>query len=79
VTFFSETVVPSYEDLAAQLDALGAPEGDEEEVDAIITALNDGIAVVESDPEAAVASEDDPFEEYQTLAEDYGLQECDTI
>ena len=78
-TFFSETLVPMAKDEAAQIDALAAPEGDEEEVDAIVTALNDAIAVVESDPEAAVAAEDDPFEEYQTLAADYGLQECDTI
>ena len=75
-TFFSETLVPLGKDEAAQIDALAAPEGDEEEVDAIVTALNDAIAEVESDPEAAIAAEDDPFEQYGTLAEDYGLTEC---
>lgn len=78
-TFFAETLFPSYKDQAAQIDALAAPEGDEEEVDAIITALNDAIAEAESDPEAAIAAEDDPFEEYRTLAADYGLTECDTL
>ena len=75
-TFISETLLPSYKDLAAQIDALAAPEGDEEEVDAIVTALNDAVAEGESDPEAFIASEDDPFEEFETLAEDYGLTEC---
>ena len=75
-TFISETLLPSYKDLAAQIDALAAPEGDEEEVDAIVTALNDAVAEGESDPEAVIASEDDPFEEFETLAEDYGLTEC---
>lgn len=75
-TFISETLVPLTKDRAAQIDALAAPEGDEEEVDAIVTTLNDAIAEIESDPEAAIASEDDPYEEFGTLAADYGLAEC---
>jgi hypothetical protein len=75
-TFISETLVPNAKDQAAQIDALAAPEGDEEEVDAIVTALNDAVAEGESDPEAVIASEDDPFDEFETLAEDYGLTEC---
>lgn len=79
-TFVSETLLPNSKDQAAQIDALAAPEGDEEEVDAIVTALNDAIAEIESDPEVVIAAaggaEDDPYAEYGALAEDYGLTEC---
>lgn len=75
-TFYAEEVVSLSKDEAAQIDALAAPEGDEEAVDAIVSALNGAIAELESDPEAVLAAEGDPYEEYGTLAEDYGLSEC---
>ena len=75
MAFYGEEIVSLSKDEATQIDALAAPEGDEEEVDAIVTALNAAVAEVESNPDVITGGED-PFQEYGTLAADYGLAEC---
>jgi hypothetical protein len=73
--FATDTLVPNLQAQHDDLDALGAPEGDEDEVQAILDALQEGIDALESDP-AAVTSSDDPLAEASELAGDYGLEEC---
>ena len=43
---------------------------------AILDALQSGIDAVEEDPVTLLASDDDPFDEANDLAEAYGLEEC---
>jgi hypothetical protein len=74
---FADTVlVPSKRREVEELRSLGVPSGDEDEVDAILGAYEEGIAVAEEDPRAAVLSTSGVFVEATELAEAYGLEKC---
>lgn len=70
----AEVLVPALNRQAAEIDALGAPEGDEEKVDAIVVALEDGVAEVEDDP--SLVFDGSPLKEASQLAKDYGFEVC---
>jgi hypothetical protein len=70
----SAVLVPSLERQAEELDALGAPEGDEDEVEAIIVSLEDATAEVEDDP--GVVFQGEVLKKPSKLAEDYGFKVC---
>lgn len=70
-----EVLVPNTQQQHDDIAALGAPEGDEDEVQAILDAFQEGIDVVSEDP-ASLLSSDDPFGEATDLAEAYGLAQC---
>lgn len=70
----AEVLVPALERQSREIDALGAPEGDEEKVEAIIVALEDGTSKVEDDPSAVL--EGSPLKEASQLASDYGFETC---
>lgn len=67
-------LVPALSRQAEEIDALGAPEGDKEKVDAIVVALEDGTADVEDDP--SLVFEGEPLKEASRLATDYGFKVC---
>lgn len=67
-------LVPALNQQAEEIDALGAPEGDEEQVDAIVVALEEGTAEVEDDP--GLVFEGEPLKEASQLARDYGFEVC---
>lgn len=75
--FFTDTLIPS---LQAQRDAIAAlpqPPGDESAIDAIVAALDDGIAEGTADPELFATEAGPPgVARATTLAQEYGLQEC---
>jgi hypothetical protein len=73
--FAEEVLVPNTQQQHDDIADLGAPEGDEDAVQAILDALQEGIDSVEEDP-ASLTSSDDPLEEASDLAEAYGLTEC---
>lgn len=73
--FAEDEFVPNLQQQHDDLAALGAPEGDEDTVQAILDSLQEAIDVVEDDP-ASLLSSDDPFTEASDLAEEYGLVEC---
>lgn len=68
-------VIPALQKQSEQLGELGAPEGDEEEIDAIIGALDDVAADAEANP-VGVAAEPTPFREVDELMKDYDLDDC---
>ena len=70
----SEVLVPSLNKQAEELDALGAPEGDEEQVEAIVTAVEDATGEIEDDPSSVF--EEKVFEKPNRLAEAYGFKVC---
>ncbi len=69
-------IVPSVETELKELKALEAPESDEERVDAIISALEEGLETAEDNPEAVVASSDAVFGISGRLAGEYGAEVC---
>jgi hypothetical protein len=71
-------IVPSVKTELKELKALNAPEGDEERVDAIISALEEGLETAEDNPEAVVGSSDAVFGISGRLAGEYGAEACGT-
>jgi hypothetical protein len=69
-------IVPSVKTEVKELKALDVPEGDEEHVDAIISALEEGLETAEANPEAVVASSDAVFGISGRLAGEYGAEVC---
>lgn len=67
-------LVPSLEKQAEDLEALGAPAGDEEKVDGIVSALEDATGEIDDDP--SLVFEEKTLEEPKTLAKAYGFKVC---
>jgi hypothetical protein len=70
----AEVLVSTLRKQAEGLDALGAPEGDEEQVEAIIVSLEGATDEVEDDP--SVVFEEKVFDKPNELAQDYGFKVC---
>ena len=73
--FASETLVPEVQEQIDGLSELSPPEGDEAKVEAIIEAAQEANDQVEEDP-SLITSSEDPFNEANDLASEYGLEEC---
>jgi hypothetical protein len=72
-----ETVIlPNVQQQAEEIRELGAPEGDEEQVDELVTSLEDAVAEGEDDPEILFNDDTDPFAEVNRQATAYGFKVC---
>lgn len=74
-SFASDVLVPGVQDQIDSIRALGAPEGDEDEVEELLDEAQSGVDALEEDP-SLITSDDDPFTEANDLAADYGLKVC---
>lgn len=71
-------IVPSVRAEVRELRALAIPAGDEERIDAMIGALEEGLETAEDDPQAVAASSDAVFGIASRLGGEYGLTACGT-
>ncbi|MGC1166548.1 MAG: hypothetical protein WA862_10610 [Solirubrobacterales bacterium] len=69
-------VAPALQTQADEITELGAPDGEEERVTAIIEALEAGAQELEDEPGALLESEGDPLGEANKLANEFGFKEC---
>ena len=74
--FITTTVIPQVETQVSAIRELGAPEGDEDQVNALLDEAESAAEEVKSDPAAATEEGSAPFAEANKLAEAYGLDEC---
>jgi hypothetical protein len=75
----NKDVIPILErNLIDPIDALGAPKGDEDKVDAMLAAGKQAAASLKRNPHLirAVGGPGDPFLKFQRLARAYGLNRC---
>ncbi|HEY5942592.1 MAG TPA: hypothetical protein VIT89_07025 [Solirubrobacterales bacterium] len=72
----SEVLVSNLNQQAEELDALGAPEGDEEQVEEIIVSLEDAAGEIEDDPGVVFEGEGEVLGKPSQLATDYGFEVC---
>jgi hypothetical protein len=72
----ADVFVPSLRKQADELGELPAPEGEEEQVEAIISALEDATEELEDDPGLLFASGKSPLDKPTELASEYGFEEC---
>jgi hypothetical protein len=71
-----DVLVPSVKQEIEEVRALDAPDGDEGEIDEMITALEEGVETAEDNPKAVTASSDAVFGIASRLAGEYGLEVC---
>jgi hypothetical protein len=75
--FLVAVLIPNVKREIQELEALGAPEGDEERIEAMIAALEEGLETAESSPETvAEGTSDIVFGIASRLAGEYGLETC---
>jgi hypothetical protein len=74
--FALNVVVPRIQSEIDAIRALGAPKGDEREVEAILEATRDGIREVRADPEGLVDGPPAGFKRAGDLSQRYGSREC---
>lgn len=70
----ADVLVPSLNRQAEELGALEAPEGDEQQIEAIVTSLEDAAAAIEEDPSRAFEAE--ALKKPSQLAARYGFKVC---
>jgi hypothetical protein len=70
-------LLPSVEDQVSKIRALGAPKGDEDQVNAILDAADEGVQKGKQDP-LSLTKEGSagPFDKANKLANAYGLKTC---
>jgi hypothetical protein len=71
-----EVLVPTVRKQLNEIRALGIPSGDEQEVEAIFAAVEEGIEKTEEDPSAFAEGGSGPFVKANKLAREYGLTVC---
>lgn len=67
--------LPPISETPEELEELGAPEGEEEKVEAMIVSFDKGLAEMEEDPESAFGGTY-PLKAFDDEAEEYGLTAC---
>lgn len=70
----AEVLVPSLNQQMEELDALGAPEGDEDQVEEIIVSVEDAAEEIEDDP--SLVFEEKTLRKPGQLAAAYGFKVC---
>jgi hypothetical protein len=70
----TEILVPNFNRQVDELKALGAPEGDEEQVEEIVSSLKTAADEIKGDP--SLVFEGKVLKEPAQLAEDYGFKVC---
>lgn len=78
IAFIEDTAIPNFQGQHDDIEDLGAPEGDEDDVDALLTALQDGIDAVSDDPSAFIVEGADPFADANEAATELDLTDCAT-
>jgi hypothetical protein len=74
--FALKVVIPRIRSEIDAIRALGAPKGDEPEVEAILEATEDGIREIRSDPEGIADGPPTGFKRAGDLSQRYGSREC---
>jgi predicted small secreted protein len=75
--FIDTVLIPTLQQEITELKKLGVPDGDEEKVDAMISALEEGQETAENETEAVAAGTSDMvFGIASRLAGEYGLETC---
>jgi hypothetical protein len=76
VEIVETVIVPNIKTQSELIRGLGAPEGDEEQVEELVDSLDEAIEAAEDDPEALFSEDSDPFGDVNQQAQDYGFSEC---
>lgn len=73
------TALPPISEMTEELKDLGAPSGEEDQVDAMIKALEEEIEKIEGDPSSVISGSGGGFDKANRLAKEMGLKACSQI
>jgi ABC-type transporter Mla MlaB component len=79
VEYIPEWLVPTLEDELAELRSLGAPSGDEKQIDAVFATLEEVVEKAKTEPEKYLYLQVHakyPYLKVEELATAYGIPEC---
>ncbi|HEU4393904.1 MAG TPA: hypothetical protein VFR04_09780 [Solirubrobacterales bacterium] len=76
VEIVETVIVPNIQTQSELIRGLGAPEGDEKEVDQLLDSLDEAIEAAEEEPKDLLAEGTSPFGDVNQEAVDYGLRVC---
>jgi hypothetical protein len=71
----TEVILPLIQEQAEEIDALGAPKGEEAEVEEIVAGLEEAVDEGLEDPSIATGS-DNPFADVDQRSQDFGFNVC---
>jgi predicted small secreted protein len=71
----TDIVAPGVQKQIEEIDGLGAPEGDEKQVEAIVTSVEEGVEEIEENP-GSLTEGKNPLAKGSKLAKEYGLKAC---
>jgi hypothetical protein len=71
-----EVLIPNIRQELDAIRALGAPSGEEAEVEKVLAAAEKGLKQGEEDPGAMIKEGEGPFKEANQLAREFGLVKC---
>jgi hypothetical protein len=71
-----EFFLPIIKEQVEGIRGLSPPEGEEQQVDKVLSAAEDGIEKAEEDPASLANEKEDPFAKANELANEYGLVKC---
>jgi hypothetical protein len=74
--FATDTLIPNVQRQIDQIRDLGAPSGDEDQVNAILDQAQAALDKGKKDPTILTSEKQDPFQTVNKLAKDYGLTVC---
>ncbi len=76
VEIVETVIVPNLKTQSELIRGIGAPEGDEEQIEAMLDSLDTAIEKAEEDPESLFNEDTDPFGDANQKAQAYGFSEC---
>lgn len=76
VEIVEQVIVPNLKTQSELIRGVGTPEGDEEEIEAMLDSLDTAIEEAEDDPESLFNEDTDPFADANEKAQAYGFSEC---
>jgi hypothetical protein len=71
----TQVVAPNVQGQIEEIDALGAPEGDEAKIEAMVDAVEEGVEEIEAEPTKLIEGKN-PLAKGSKLAKEYGLKTC---
>ena len=71
-------LIPTVEQETEEIEDLGMPKGDEQEVEALLAAIEEGREKAEEDPKSVILETGVAFAKADELAKKYGLKVCGT-
>ncbi len=76
VEIVETVIVPNIKTQSELIRGLGIPEGDDEEIEAMLDSLDEAVDEAEENPESLFDDKTDPFGDANGKAEEYGFKVC---